>query len=393
MEQKILSSALYSREAYEELLKYDIEESLSDQAKILWNTISDYYNKDYSAKFVDKDIIITTLERSYPKHGEMLGTVINSLTETSSPNILHEVIEQKKSAVKIRLSQAFASDKEDKVEPLLEEYHSLIAGELEASDDSEITIAPNITELLQQRGSEHRIKILPPELNDRLAGGPLRGHHIVIYALTEMGKTLFVLNMMRGFLDQGLKTLYIGNEDPQSDLIERFYVCVCGQSLETIRKNPEKAQAFVEAKGWENVVWAELAPGTIGDIRALIDEHKPDVLIVDQIRNLDTGEKNYVQGFQRAAQSMRNFAKKDNLLAISVTQAGDSANGKAILGRGDIDGSNVGIPGACDTMIGLGANQEQEFQGLRTISFAKNKIGGNKTPVNVFMNTKIMRIE
>ena len=393
MEQKILSSALHSREAYNELLKYDIEESLTDQAKIIWNSVVDYYNKDYSAKSVDKDIIIIGLERSYPKHGEMLGKIVNSLEEVSTPNILHEIIEQKKEAVKLRLSQAFASDREVKIEPMLEEYHSLVAGELDAGDDSEITIAPDIRELMAKRGTENRIKLLPSSLNDKFDGGPLRGHHIVVYALTEMGKTLFVLNLMRGFMEQGLKVLYVGNEDPQSDLIERFYMCVCGQPKEMIRKNQDKAQQFVESRGWERVVWAELSPGTIGAVRSLVDEHEPDVLIVDQIRNIETGEKNYVQGYQRVAQSMRNFAKKDNLLSISITQAADSANGKAILGRGDIDGSNVGIPGSCDAMLGIGANQEQEFQGLRTLSLAKNKIGGDKTPTNVFFNTKIMRVE
>ena len=90
---------------------------------------------------------------------------------------------------------------------------------------------------------------------------------------------------------------------------------------------------------------------------------------------------------------MRNFAKRYKLLAVSITQAGDSANGKAILSRGDIDNSNVGIPGASDLMIGIGASHEQEISGERTLSFPKQKISGNKMPIPVFFNMKTMRVE
>ena len=115
--------------------------------------------------------------------------------------------------------------------------------------------------------------------------------------------------------------------------------------------------------------------------------------MVDQIRNLEVGEKNYVRSLEKTAQGMRNFAKQYNLVSISITQAGDSADGKAVLSRGDIDNSNVGIPGTTDLMLGIGATFAQEFEGVRTLSFPKNKIGGAKSPLQVFFNTKNMRVE
>ena len=89
---------------------------------------------------------------------------------------------------------------------------------------------------------------------------------------------------------------------------------------------------------------------------------------------------------------MRNFGKKYNMAAISIAQAADSATGKAILTRGDIDNSNVGIPGTADVLLGIGATEEQELAGIRVFSFVKNKLG-DKRPIQVMFNHKVQRIE
>jgi KaiC/GvpD/RAD55 family RecA-like ATPase len=272
----------------------------------------------------------------------------------------------------------------------------LIAGTLDVEEDCEVIQGVDIETMMEKRSDKYRIPMLPNILNEALEGGPSRGHHIVVYSVTDMGKTLFTLNAIRGFLKAGHKVVYVCNEDPMADLVERLLVSICsemGKDKWDIRKHPRQASMYAKKQGWDNLVWAALAPGTLGQIRAIVEEHRPDVLIVDQIRNLDTGDKNFVRILEVAAQGMRNFAKRYNLLSISVTQAGDSANGKAILNRGDIDNSNVGIPGTADLMLGIGATEDQEYRGERVFSFAKNKVSGNKTPIPVLFNMKSMRVE
>ena len=61
---------------------------------------------------------------------------------------------------------------------------------------------------------------------------------------------------------------------------------------------------------------------------------------------------------------------------MSVTQAGDSAENKAVLSMGDVDFSNTGIPSQADLMIGMGANYEHQKAGEIVISLPKNKISG-----------------
>jgi len=268
-----------------------------------------------------------------------------------------------------------------------------VSGALMADEDNQIAIAPDLKEIFEARKRENRISVTPEALNNQLEGGLLPGHHVVIYAVTDLGKTLFSLDQARHFIECGRKVLYVHNEDPRSDLIERFLVTLLGRDKWAIRKHYQKAQTFAEAKGWDKMIWAELLPGTFPEIESLIQKHKPEILMVDQIRNIETGDKDGVVRLENAATGMRNLAKKHNIVSISITQAGDSADGKAILGRGDIYGSNVGIPGTTDLMLGIGATIQQEIDGIRTLSFAKNKVSGNKSPIQVFFNTTTMRVE
>jgi len=395
MEKEILEAAITYRPDFNELKRLQVEHYLGDDTEVIWRAIEDYYEQDQSAQSIDTKLLRSLVELSHPKH-ELLHEVISQLEATSGPNILKLVLEQRIYTVSMKLSQAFASGKLGEVELLLEEYEMLNAGKLKASDTSEVVKGADIEGMMEKRSDAHRIPMLPNVLNAALEGGPSRGHHIVLYAVTDMGKTLFTLNMIRGFIASGAKVLYVCNEDPMTDLVERLLVSICsekGKDKFAIRKHPRQAGMFAKQKGWDNLIWAALSPGTLGEIRSIIEEHRPDVLVVDQIRNLHTGDKSFVRVLEVAAQGMRNFAKKYNLLAVSVTQAGDSANGKAILNRGDIDSSNVGIPGTADLMMGLGGTPEQEANGERIISFAKNKISGNKIPIAVQFNMKTMRVE
>jgi archaellum biogenesis ATPase FlaH len=393
MERQILEAAISGRAHFEELERHEIKGTLSDQGEVLWEAIADYYQKDKDAESVDKALLNIALERKHAKHADIFKTIIDGFKETSAANLLHEIRLHKIEAVRLELASALASAKQGKVDELIDKYQKLVNTAEGESDSSDVLIAPDLGSIMEERSAEHRLKILPEALTRCLEGGPLRGHHIVLFAVTDMGKTLFTINMVRGFIEAGLKVLYVGNEDPVSDLIERFLVSLTGRDKFAVRKNWRKAQEYAEKKGWRNLVWAELSPGTLPEIRRLIEEHRPDVLVVDQIRNLDTGDKNFVRVLEVAAQGMRNFAKKYNLLSVSITQAGDSANGKSILTRGDIDNSNVGIPGTADLMLGIGASVDDEYNGIRVLSFPKNKISGNKQPLQVVFNTTTMRVE
>ena len=393
MENKIISAAVYDRAAFDQLESCRIHADLSDQGQVIWKLLRTFYNKDSSSASIDKELLKQSISREVPKHAELFNTLIDSYEKPSIPNLLHEIIEQKKDRNSRELTQALSLNKETQVAQLWNERETLLTGDLMSDEDNQIIIAPDLTSIFEARKAENRISVVPKVLNDHLEGGLLNKHHVVIYGVTDLGKTLFTLDWARHFIECGRKVLYVLNEDPLSDLIERFLTNLLQKDKWQIRKHYDKAQVLAEKKHWENLIWAELTPGTFPEIESLIKEHKPDVLMVDQIRNIETGDKDGVARLESAAQSMRNIGKRHNILSISITQAGDSADGKAILGRGDIHGSNVGIPGTTDLMLGIGATMQMEIDGIRTLSFAKNKVSGGKAPIQVFFNTKTMRIE
>ena len=83
-----------------------------------------------------------------------------------------------------------------------------------------------------------------------------------------------------------------------------------------------------------------------------------------------------MQKLEKAATAARNLGKSNNVLVVSITQAGDSASGKGPLEMGDVDSSNTGIPAQVDVMVGLGATHDDEQGFRRIVSLPKNKRSG-----------------
>lgn len=395
MENKVIAACIQSREAFLEVLSTEIDSDFSDMVQVVWEQIKNYYNADPNAELVDKELLTTQITRKNKKHAEMFKNYISSLEEVSTANVLKEAINVKLDAVKHKLAEEFISDRDNypKIDNLLEQYNKLRIGELDTEENhTEIYQNPSIGDIIESSGADNRIVILPKSLNDQIGGGVLRGHHVVLFAPTDMGKSLFALNMAYGFLKQKLKVIYVGNEDPAADMIRRLVWRITGFTDQELHQKPEEAQDKLDEFEFENFIFVEAAPGTPREIEELVKEYEPDILMVDQIRNLDMGEEHKVLSLEKAASFMRKMGKMYNLVPVSLTQAADSATGKLLLNRGDIDFSNVGIPGTADLLIGIGATEEMEAAGQRMLSFVKNKISGNKMPLKVWFDNLITKV-
>lgn len=385
-ERNVVASCLKSREAYERIAPViEKEGGLSEQSKIILGHVGEYYNRDPEATAVDRDLLIASITRGLPnpKHQKMFADVVASLCgmDVSPANVVHDFVAVRREYAAGMLATALASGKpHDEVAPLIEEYEKWKDGELPSLEESvcEVLQGTSIVDLVAARNkSGSTIQLLPQSLNERLDGGLLRGHHVVIFARPEVGKTMFVVNSIYGFLRQGLRVLYIGNEDPLDDIVVRVVSRLSDMTKAEILDDPAEAETRARSKGYDNLVLASLTPGTAKEIEALVVEYAPDVLIVDQLRNILTGQDNFTRSLEQAALAVRQLGKKYGMLTLSVTQAGDSASGKAILDMGDVDSSNTGIPAQADVMVGIGMSREDELAGRRVISLPKNKPGSN----------------
>lgn len=398
MELKLLASLAKSREAYEQVQEFVTSTELSPLGAEIYKDIAKFYENDDAAESVDLEILRGRVSRRMRSAHlqDKIDTVFDDLqvVDVSPVNVAEELLEQKRTTIGHDLANSILTGDDRNVAQLLEQYQNVLeAQELGVAAAEEFTGAPLSTIMQDHFSEEGVIKISPRSLNERLNGGLRRGHHLVVVALPETGKTLFAVHLTVGIARAGRRVLYIGNEEPMRDILVRSVSCMTGRTTADILQDPDSAEARAREIGYNNITFVGLDPGSLWEIRALVAKHKPDVLIVDQIRHVQAKSENRTTQLEAVAQGIRNIARRYNLAAISITQGADSARDKLVLDMGDVDSSNVGIPGACDGLLMIGSNDEYRRIGARMLTLAKNKISGNHDSWPIQIIPQISRIK
>jgi archaellum biogenesis ATPase FlaH len=380
-EKHVLSSTIKDRAAFMQVADHVERDDLSEQGWIIWESVCDYYDADTNAGHVDPDLLGEAVARKVAadKHKEAFRALVTDICgfEASPANVVADLLETKRQRVGHELAAALLAG--DSAGELFDQYDTLLAAEGFGNEEDEEQRRGLSVRALVEEGFDRTglVQVLPESLNRRLDGGVRPGHHIVLYARPEMGKTMMTIEMMVGFLLQGLTVLYIGNEDPIDDVNMRIINRMAGMTKQEVMEDPDRADEIIRPKGYDNLILASLTPGTAREVTALVEQYEPHVLVLDQLRNLNMHDDNRVIQLEKAATKAREWAKRYSCVVVSVTQAGDSASGKAILDLGDVDYSNTGIPSQADLMVGLGASDQNKMRGEVVISLPKNKISGD----------------
>lgn len=379
-ERHVLAATIKDRLAFTAVADHVERDDFSEQGWIVWGGICDYYDADAGCSSVDAAILGDAVARgvSADKHKAMFVNLVQSLNEfdVSGRNVVEDLLSTKREVVGNQLAHALLAGQD--TGGILNKYAELLDQTTFADEEIEDARQGfSVAELCASGfNKENLIQVMPQGLNDRLEGGVKPGHHLILFARPEMGKTMMTIEMMAGFVRQGLTVLYIGNEDPLDDINMRVVNRLSGMTKVEVMNAPNKADAIARTNGYENLILKALAPGTPREITGLIEKYNPHVLVLDQLRNLNMKQDNYVLALEQAAKQARQWGKRYSCVVVSVTQAGDSASGKAVLDMGDVDFSNTGIPSQADVMIGLGAGEAQAKAGEIVISLPKNKVSG-----------------
>ena len=394
MEAKLLALLIQSKLHFAQLEQFSIRDSFSELGRTLYDYAASFYAADPQAIKVDLDLVRAKIERDLPRQKDILFACLNNLpSEVSAPNLLNEIIACKRESLSRDLAGALLSPYKAGVAPMMEEFLALETSVNGLGDDLEEEVPTTVQGVFEQLSSEHRIRLWPKGLNELCGGGAVRGHNILVFGRPEVGKSGFLINMVGGFLHDGHKVLFIENEDPTNVTLARIICRITGMLSEEIKQDVGRAQQLCEDRGYANLIFRSLAPGTLHEIQGLVDKHAPvDVVILNQLRNLFVGREDRVNALEKAATGARNIAKQNSLCFISSTQAGDSASEKAVLDMGDVDFSNTGIPGAMDLMIGIGCTKEMEGRGQRMISLPKNKLSGQHAYFPVTFDTRLSKV-
>src|SRR5690625_1878036 len=395
MERQLLSAALRSRNSYTL-----IQDKVSPEAKnrkdvrytpefrIIMEMVGKYYDRDGEATHVNKDLLGGMIDAAVAndKHKEKFKSIVGEAlsSDTSVPNINALIRTALRHEIGGKLALKMAN-REDVSEEELEEYRKTLRDEDIEEEDDGVLRADSLAEALRQTlAGERGLSLYPPALSSAIGPRGLQpGSHVVIYGRPEISKSGFCITNAARWAMAGKRVLYFINEDPGVNIQLRILCCITGWTEEKVLADVDRATELANSRGFDNVVIKELHPGTSGEIDAWIEKEKPDAIIVDQLRNLWAKADSRANQLDQVARDVRDLAKKHGIVGLSVSQAGETAEGKAVLGMTDLDNSKTGIPGACDVLIGIGATQEHVATGYRVLTLSKNKVNGNHDSLTV----------
>ena len=391
MESKLISSCAFNRQAHDTVVDWLDKADFSDIGWLVLSAITEYYQRDTGAQEVDIELLKQQLGRTHPRMCDAVEQVLDNLDQVSAPNVLAEYVELRIQSLGRRVSHALQTQNLQEYSELSKQLTELVEhreGAIIKEDESKTFIGFDVSDIMEFNTPESLIPIYPQALNTVLDGGAPRGSHIVIFARPETGKTMFCVNLVANFLKAGRSALYCCNEDPRKSIQQRLMSNLLRMNkYELKEEDPEYLEQQLAAEGGDQLYFEDMHPGSVPHVRRMVERHRPDVVIVDQIRNLRTPRAyTKVEGLEYIAQEMRNIAKEFDCVVVSVTQAGDSADGKRDLGMGDVDFSNTGIPSTADLMIGIGVTPQLESDNQRRLSLPKNKISGTHEGLTVGVN-------
>ena len=388
MELQLLSCSINSRQDYELVKSYiDIKlNTYSKEFQVVMAKVGEYYSRDPEAERVFPEVLVAQLSETIrnAKHVELFSTLIADAVTSgaSDANVRAVILLAKQQEVGDKLAAALTSGQAGKqsVDEMMDELRELrsmtsldqMENHMETFGDIDLAALVSF-----ENDPTNLIPIYPTSLNDRLDGGAKRGHHIVVYGRPESMKTGTVINIGAGAVRKGFKVLHFINEDRPEDIVIRKTSNLSGFTKRMIYENPNAARDKAEEHGWSRYIVKNAKPGSVSDFKREIELEEPDVIIVDQLRNIQVRADNRVNQLEYAATGVRNIAKEMNVLAISVTQAGDSADNKAVLDMGDVDYSNCLAEGQLVRMY------DGTIRRVETLRVGEQVMGMDSTPRTV----------
>lgn len=386
-ESLLLAAVVKDREAYNTAMKIGLEAGdFSDAGRMIVQCAAEQYKRDEALPAASTDVLRTQIERRVGNKDmaqSYMDYVMRLPVDISRVNISEEYRLLRRSRIAMLLASNLASGKYDAA------TDELIAKYIRLSEQSGDTRSYRLTGEDYEDSKSERIPLSPKSLSEYIGGGVFRGHNLTVYGRPDSGKSAFAINQAAFATTHGFKVLYVANEEPAQDITRRYLSRVCNQPIAELQTPEAIRQALARVGEGTYARWHLLhkAGATAKDVRAAAGEIEPDIIIVDQLKNLKVNEDNRALQLDKLAREIRELGIEYNAVTISVTQAGVSAANKIVLTMDDIEWSNTGIPGAADLMIGIGVNEEYDMQNKRQISLPKNKVNGRHGNFPVWIDT------
>lgn len=297
-EEAVFGSLLQKPELYSDVKEYipDKEVFYYDNSKIIWEKITNVIDQKKNL-----DMITVTASMSEIEKKQVTAYYLSGLPEQApAPSnvkayakiVLDKYLQREliKSTYKIQ----------DSAYDNLEEFDAIIK-KVKKTTDKLTSLTPS-NELSLDKIVESTIESIETSGNyvkfgynklDSLAGGMTKGEITVIAGRPGHGKTTFAVNLVKKFLEQGLKVLMINREMTNVEMMKKLFVLESGKlSYGSVRRNELDEQSGLDLLEVKNKI-AEKYKGrlvmvdTARDLNAstaAIAKHKPDVVVDDYIQ-------------------------------------------------------------------------------------------------------------
>jgi len=370
---RLFAHCIESREAFDKVAATPLVNGFPPDMQQVWLAIKQYYGNDVAIEKADLEAIFDRVCTKFPRYEDAYRRLEADVAKVplSRNNFLRDLADQIKAGVTTDIVQHLLAGHWDKARGLFEDTESDL--EVDGPDGPTVYSDISVDDVILNNDMSHRVQLSPAILNEYVGGGVPQPCHILVFGRPDMGKTSFMLNLVKGFCEQGKKVLYYSNEDNPQTFLMRAFTVFCGVPQDKVEKYPNRVKEILDEKAFSNFRFVASEAGDIEEINRLCSEFKPDVLIIDQLRNLSgSGESRTLQ-LETLARAVRTISRRHSLIAISVSQAGESAAGKSYLTQEDLDYSKTGVQGALDLMMGLGASDNDALSNFICVSFPKNK--------------------
>ena len=242
------------------------------------------------------------------------------------------------------------------------------------------TVTEDIPTLLESLDIQSKYEFNLPSLNEQVSGiGP--GNLVIIFARPESGKTAFWVNAvggLQGFASQGAKVHALINEEPAIRTQMRIINAHTGMTRDEIIDNMDLAkEKWKDIK--DNVKLLDTVDWTLDDVDAYCSQHKPDILIIDQLDKVGmSGNFTRTDEKLRAVYTgAREVAKRHSCCVIAISQASADAHGKTRISFDMMENSKTGKAAEADLIIGIGKHGTLDsLDTVRVLCVSKNKISG-----------------
>lgn len=258
-----------------------------------------------------------------------------------------------------------------------------------------------------------RWKLHLPVLQEKIGGiGP--GVFGLIAARPNGGKSLAAISMCfhpEGFAAQGARIAYIANEElvqrhksravcaftgfessvlstasrilMEARIRERkgevFDAELKAKAVADIERFNQASVEFDKAVG-SNVLFYHETGMDYRNIEKLIEEQKPDIVIIDQLDKLHVGGDGAGHEKMRILYtSMREYSSNHGVAIIGICQASDAAAGRKYFSFDALEHSKTGKGAELDLCICIGLEDLSEDNNVRYFYLAKNKLTGNES--------------